>query len=110
MADAILSSCEFVTSVVSLAEFGVYPERNGRSDLIEDFENALADFSFVFLEINLPISRTAYHLRAKYIFLKGMDAFQLAVAINAGCHYFLTNDRSLATVTEIKIIILEEWT
>lgn len=74
MADAASSSCEFVTSVVSLAEFGVYPERNGRPDLIQDFENALADFSFEFLDINVPITRIAYRLRAKYVFLKGMES------------------------------------
>ena len=55
MADAAASSCDFATSVVSFAEFGVHPERNGRPDLIQDFEDALSDFSFDFLEINLPI-------------------------------------------------------
>jgi len=110
MADAAASSCDFATSVVSLAEFGVHPERNGRPDLIQDFEDALSDFSFDFLEINLPIARRAYRLRAKYTFLKGMDAFQLAAALHAGCQYFLTNDRPLTAVGEINVIILEDWT
>lgn len=110
MADAAAVSCEYATSVVSFAEFGVYPERNGRPDLIQDFEDVLFDFSFDFLEINLPIARIAYRLRAKYAFLKGMDAFQLASALHAGCHYFLTNDRPLNVSTEINIIILEDWT
>ena len=110
MADAIAFNCDFVTNIVSLAEFSVYPERNGRPDLIQDFEDALTDFSFEFLEINVPIARIAYRLRAKYIFLKGMDAFQLAAALHAGCQYFLTNDNPLSIVTEINIIILEDWT
>jgi predicted nucleic acid-binding protein len=110
VADAVAFNCDFTTSVVSFAEFGVYPERNGRPDLIQDFEDAIADFSFDFLEINLPIARMAYRLRAKYTFLKGMDAFQLAAALHSGCQYFLTNGRPLSVITEINIIILEDWT
>ncbi len=107
--DANTSSCEFATSVVSLAEFGIYPERNGRPDLIQDFEDALNDFSFDFLDIDVPIARVAYRLRAKYTFLKGMDAFQLAAALQSNCQYFLTNDRRLSTINEINIVVLEDW-
>ena len=110
MADTAVLSCDYATSIVSFAEFGVYPERNGRPDLIQDFEDALSDFSFDFIEINLPIARISYRLRAKYIFLRGMDAFQLAAALHTGCQYFLTNDRPLTVVGEINVIILEDWT
>ncbi len=40
----------------------------------------------------------AYELRAKYQFLKGMDAFQLAIAINENCDQFVTNDKKLEKV------------
>ncbi len=69
----------------------------------------LRDFSFDFLEIDQPIARIAYNLRARYTSLKGMDAFQLAAAIHNKCQYFLTNDRALIVVKEINIIILEDW-
>ena len=107
--DAATSSCTFSTSVVSLAEFGVYPERTGRPDLIRDFEDLLKDFSFDFIEIDEPIARISYNLRARYTSLKGMDAFQLAAAIHDKCQYFLTNDRSLIVVKEINAIVLEDW-
>ena len=38
-----------------------------------------------------------------------MDALQLASAITNNCDLFLTNDRQLRQIEEIKCVMLEEW-
>ena len=49
----------------------------------------------------------AAELRARYR-LRLPDAIQLAVALNAGCQAFLTNDRDLQRVTAVRILSLED--
>jgi predicted nucleic acid-binding protein len=49
----------------------------------------------------------AARLRAKYQLLTP-DAIQLAMAVNAGFQVFLTNDRGLQRVTEIRVLILDD--
>jgi hypothetical protein len=39
--DATANAASFVTTVLSLAEFAVIPERNGRQDLFADFEHLI---------------------------------------------------------------------
>lgn len=36
------------------------------------------------------------------------DALQVAVALERGCEAFLTNDRRLARVTELRVLVLDE--
>jgi predicted nucleic acid-binding protein len=36
------------------------------------------------------------------------DALQIAVALEAGCEAFLTNDRTLKRVTELRVLVLDE--
>jgi predicted nucleic acid-binding protein len=36
------------------------------------------------------------------------DAFQLAVAIEERCEAFLTNDRRLARVTDLRVLVLDD--
>ena len=36
------------------------------------------------------------------------DALQLAVAIEQGCEAFLTNDRRLARLTELRVLVLDD--
>ncbi len=98
----------FVTSVLSLAEFGVIPERNNRQDLFTDFEHLISSASFEVLPIERQIAITSYKLRAKYPALKAMDSLQLAAAINFDCDYFFTNDYKLKRVPEINILIVDE--
>ena len=36
------------------------------------------------------------------------DALQIAVAIQEGCEAFLTNDRRLARVAELRVLLLDD--
>ncbi|MGL5942119.1 MAG: type II toxin-antitoxin system VapC family toxin [Waterburya sp.] len=46
-------------------------------------------------------------MRVKYN-LKLPDALQITTAIETGCDSFLTNDKALKRVTELRILILDE--
>ena len=54
------------------------------------------------------MARKAFKLRAKYDFLKSMDALQISVALEKNCDQFLTNDKKLKKVSELQIVIIEE--
>lgn len=58
--------------------------------------------------IDQIIATEAYKLRARYSFLKGMDAIQIATALVTDCKEFITNDIKLKEVKDIKVIIIGE--
>lgn len=106
--ESTAENAEFMTSVLSFAEFGVIPERNNRQDLIDDFEHLIESASFNVVTIKKDIAITACKLRSKYPSLKSLDALQLAAAINNGCDHFFTNDYKLKQIQEINILIVDE--
>ena len=99
---------ELVTSVITLMEFGIMPERQGRQELILQFEAFLRSMHIPLEEIDHRVAETAYKLRAKYDFLKGMDALQIAVAIEKACDQFLTNDKKLQKISEVQMLMIED--
>ena len=107
--DSIVNGEELVTSVVTISEFGVKPTKDNRPDLIQNFEQLLPRLNVKILNIDQSAAKKAYELRAKYSFLKGMNAFQLALSINEKCDRFITNDKKLKRVTEINVDILDNW-
>jgi predicted nucleic acid-binding protein len=106
--DALTSDHELVTSVITVMELGVVPQRMGRHELIFQFEEFLQMMNISVEVIDRAVAETAYKLRAKYDFLKGMDALQISVAIEKECDQFLTNDKKLRKITEVKILLVEE--
>ncbi len=106
--DAIVNGEEIITSVVTISEFGVKPTKENRSDIIKKFEELLTRLDVEILVIDQSAAKKAYELRAKYQFLKGMDAFQLALSINEKCGRFITNDRKLKRVTEINVDTMDD--
>ncbi len=99
---------EMITSVITYSEFGVKPKRDGKEKLIVQFDDFLRKSGINMLPVNKPHAQKAYELRAKYKFLKGMDAIQIGTAIEEGCDDFLTNDIKLERITEIKISLLDK--
>lgn len=99
---------ELITSVITLMEFGIMPERKGRNDLILQFEELLRLISCPVEVIDLDVAKKAYKLRAQYPFLRSMDALQIAVALQNDCGQFLTNDKKLRQITEIQVLIIED--
>ncbi|WP_375559871.1 type II toxin-antitoxin system VapC family toxin [Bernardetia sp. OM2101] len=105
--EVILNQEKLVTSVITVMEFGVMPERQGKQETILKFRDFLDSMDISVISINEQISVRAYKLRAKYSFLKGMDALQMAVALEENCEKFLTNDDKLKSVTELEVILID---
>ena len=101
--EAIVNGDSIVTSVVTYMEFGVKPERDNRQDLIRKFDELINKLNIEVLVIDKETSRRAYQLRAKYKFLKGLDAMQIALSINEKCSEFITNDLVLKKISEINV-------
>lgn len=97
-----------VVSPITLAECLVLPYKQKQSGIAQVFTEMLANSeSVLFYPIDEVIADKAADLRARYN-LTLTDAFQLAIAIQAECDAFLTNDVDLKRVKEIPILVLSE--
>lgn len=107
MAESIANRQQMVTSVVSFAEFGVKPRKLGKKDVVDRFEKTITNL-FDIQDVDLEVASIAAGLRAKYSSLRGMDALQVASAIRANVDIFVTNDKRLKAIKEIKVILVKE--
>jgi predicted nucleic acid-binding protein len=99
---------EAVTSTVTLAECLVHPYKHGDALLVERFRNVItagAHTRYVGVD---DVAENAAELRARYN-LSLPDAFQIAAALAASCEAFLTNDNGLKRVTELRVLVLDDW-
>jgi len=100
---------EAVTSPITLAESLIIPYRIANPELQKIFVEVLTGGSHTyFATIGQNAGEQAAQLRAHYN-LSLADALQLALAMEMNCDAFLTNDIALKRVTELSIIVLEEW-
>ncbi|MGI2905533.1 type II toxin-antitoxin system VapC family toxin [Tolypothrix sp. VBCCA 56010] len=82
-----------VVSPITLAECLVQPYRLGQNELQQDFIELMTDnqnIEFVPID-DETLAINAAEIRARYN-LQLPDAFQITVALAAGCEAFLTND------------------
>ena len=89
---------KFVTSVITMEEYFVFPYRN----------KLYSTTDMEIVEVNQEIAKKAAQIRAEYKGFKAMDAIQLAVACLTKCDLFLTNDKQLRQFKEIKCITVDE--
>ncbi len=108
LVDSIITEMTFSTSVISIAEFGVKPKKIGKLELINEMEQLLSSLQVKVADVTIEIANLASTLRARYEFLKGIDSLQLAVAINLNCNLFLTNDKALKQVSEMKVLTIDD--
>lgn len=98
----------FVSSVITMEEYFVFPYRNKAYSFIDMFNRLVATTDMEIVEINQEIAKKAAQIRAEYKFFKSMDALQLATACIYGCDLFLTNDKQLKQFTGIKCVTVDE--
>ena len=98
----------FVSSVITMEEYFVFPYRNKAYSLIDMFNRLVATTDMEMIEIDQEIAKKAAQIRAEYKGFKAMDALQLATACLSQCDLFLTNDKQLKQFREIKCITVEE--
>ena len=99
---------EFVSSVITMEGYFVFPYRNKAYAFIDMFNRLIATTDMEIVEINRKIAKKAAQIRAEYKGFKAMDALQLATACLTGCDLFLTNDKQLKQFREIKCITVDE--
>ncbi len=99
---------EFVSSVITIEEYFVFPYRNKEYSFIDMFNRLIVTTGMEIVEINQGIAMKAAQIRAEYKGFKAMDALQLATACLTGCDLFLTNDKRLRQFTEIKCITVDD--
>ena len=102
-------SIEAITSTITLLEVLVHPLRTGNGALAEKYrEILLSSEGLTTFEIFHEVSEMASRLRAKYS-MRTPDALQIAVGVLYGATKFLTNDPDLKRVSEIKILVLDDY-
>ncbi|MBI3666271.1 MAG: PIN domain-containing protein [Acidobacteria bacterium] len=86
---------QLCTSTLTLGEVLVKPLQEGKQDLAEKYEEALASAAVLLLPFDRPCARLYARLRQDKT-LRAPDAIQLACAARAGCDLFITNDDRLS--------------
>ncbi len=95
-------------SSVGITELLTLPLREGRQDIVDYYRDDLYNFPHLrIVTVDAVIAEEAAKLRAMYN-LKTPDALHLATAIITGAELFVTNDKALKRVKEIKIQLLSD--
>jgi len=99
---------EGVASTITLTEVLVQPLKLGRQDLVDAYRALLEGHAHLRLvSIDASIAVEAAALRGRYG-LRTPDALQVAAALRSGCDAFLTNDRELTRVQELRVLLVSE--
>ena len=102
-------SIEAITSTITLLEVLVHPLRTGDDTLAQKYRDILlSSQGLTTFQILHEVSEMASRLRARYP-IRTPDAIQIAVAILYHASSFLTNDPNLKKVSEIKVLLLDDY-
>lgn len=99
---------EFVSSVITVEEYFVFPYRQKKYSYIDEFYRLVETTDMEIIEVDQAVAKKAAQIRAEYKGFKAMDAIQLAVACLMKCDLFLTNDKQLRQFKEIKCVTVDE--
>lgn len=105
--DAVeLGKLTVVTSIITLLEVLVHPFRDGDTKLAQKYRDILFDSGGVETKLlTREIAEEAARLRAAHR-LRTPDSIQMATAIIEGASFFLTNDKVLPSLPQLRIISL----
>ena len=93
---------QFYTSVITDMEYVAGPYKDNNQQKIDNYYAFQNFLEIKKIDINTEIASYAGMLRGKYSFLKGLDSLQISAARFYDCDSFVTNDKSLLQVQEIK--------
>lgn len=100
---------EAITSTVTLLEVLVHPFKIKNESLAEKYRTILlTSEGLITFEILNEVSELASKLRAKYS-IRTPDALQIATGVLYGATTFLTNDSDLKKVSDIKVVVLDDF-
>jgi predicted nucleic acid-binding protein len=98
------------SSVLTLTEVLPKPVESGDAKLARKFSEFLEHGKNLNLvEITAAIAKQAGILRGSYPMLRSLDAVQIAAALDAGADVFITNDKHLKRIKEIKVLVLSDY-
>ena len=98
------------SSVITLTEVLSKPFEQGDEKLSRKFADFLKHGKKLdMIEISVSIAETAGKLRGRYPFLRTVDAIQISAALDVGADAFLTNDKKLKQVKEIRVVVLANY-
>lgn len=106
--DCYNNDIQFVTSVITIEEYFVYPYRVNETKYIDLFEKLIQTLNFKIVNIDKTIAKSAAKIRAEYKAFKAMDALQIATAMLNECDLLLTNDKQLRQFKGIKCITIDD--
>ena len=86
---------QLCTSTITLGEILVKPMREGRADLVRNYDAALASSAVLLVPFDRQCAKTYAELRQDKTIL-ALDAIQLSCAVRAQCDMFITNDERLS--------------
>lgn len=99
---------EGVASTITLTEVLAQPMRLARHDLVDAYRTLLEQHAHLRLvPIDANVAFKAAELRGRYG-LRTPDALQVAASLEAGCDAFLTNDREIGRVQEIRVVLVSD--
>ncbi|HAK60148.1 MAG TPA: hypothetical protein DCO77_07160 [Nitrospiraceae bacterium] len=98
------------SSVVTLTEVLPKPIETGNEILAKKFVEYLEHGAHLtLLEITTDIAKEAGTLRGHYADLRALDAIQIATALDIKADAFLTNDKKLKKIKEIRVLVLQDY-
>ncbi|MGO8674113.1 MAG: type II toxin-antitoxin system VapC family toxin [Capsulimonadaceae bacterium] len=96
------------TSVITVTEVLAHPYKLLNPVLAQSYRDVLLNSANLStIEIDSQLADDAARLRAQYG-LRTPDALQIAVALATGCQAFLTNDRGIKRVNNLRVLLLDE--
>lgn len=95
-----------VFASVGIIELLTGPKQLGQYDIAHQYRDLLADFpNLNIIDLNETVIDLSSDLRAQY-HITTPDAIHLASAIYSGANKFITNDKALKKVKEVKVVLL----
>ncbi len=97
-----------MASTITLTEVLTLPLKHKDKTLENEYRDILLHSGgFQLFPVTHQIASLAADLRARYN-LRTPDAIHVATGIEAGCDAFLTNDKGIKRVKELKVIVLDD--
>ena len=106
--DCYNNDVQFITSVITIEEYFVYPYRVNETKYIDLFEKLIQTLNFKIVDIDKTIAKSAVKIRAEYKAFKAMDVLQIATAMLNECDLLFTNDKQLRQFKGIKCITIDD--
>ncbi len=105
--EAIQKKAQLIVSRLSFLECRVLPLKENNTDLLVQYNQFFQLPSIRIIELSADVVNLATDLRASYSqSLRTPDALQVACAISVNVDQFITGDKKLSIIDELKIIIV----